>query len=101
MQTISITGGIKMPRSVVFHDIIGEGAFPPGHANQAAVSATVGSAVAGTAATNSSPYGYAQAQADAIVANINALRADVLTLIAAHNQIRADLVQLGLIKGSA
>lgn len=44
-------------------------------------------AVAATAATNSSPYGFAQAQADAIV-----------TLL---NEIRATLVAKGLMKGSA
>ena len=44
-------------------------------------------AVAGTAATNSSPYGYAQAQADAIVTLVNALR--------------TALLNVGIIKGSA
>lgn len=44
-------------------------------------------AVAVTAATNSSPYGYAQAQADAIVALVN--------------EIRATLVEKGLFKGAA
>lgn len=44
-------------------------------------------AVAGTAATNSSPYGYAQAQADAIV-----------TLV---NELRAAMIAFGLIKGAA
>ncbi len=44
-------------------------------------------AVATTSATNVAPYGYAQAQADAIV-----------TLV---NELRAALVEKGLIKGSA
>ena len=44
-------------------------------------------AVVGTAATNSTPYGYSQAQADAIV-----------TLV---NELRAALVAVGIIKGSA
>jgi hypothetical protein len=44
-------------------------------------------AVAATAATNSTPYGYSQAQADGIV-----------TLL---NEIRAALVAVGIIKGSA
>lgn len=39
------------------------------------VKQTVGAAVASTAATNSSPYGFAQAQADAIVARLNEIRA--------------------------
>lgn len=44
-------------------------------------------AVPGTAATNSTPYGYSEAQANAIV-----------TLL---NEIRAALVEKGIIKGSA
>ena len=44
-------------------------------------------AVAGTAATNITPYGYSQSQADAIV-----------TLV---NELRAAMVEKGLIKGSA
>jgi len=44
-------------------------------------------AVATTASTNSTPYGYAQTQADGIV-----------TLL---NEIRATLVAAGLMKGSA
>lgn len=68
---------------------------------QAAVTTTVGSAVAGTAATNSTPYGYSQAQADAIVTNINALRVDVLATVALVNKLRTDLVELGIIKGAA
>lgn len=44
-------------------------------------------AVVGTAATNSSPFGYSQAQADAIV-----------TLV---NELRAAMVALGIIKGAA
>jgi hypothetical protein len=44
-------------------------------------------AVATTAATNSSPYGYSQAQADAIVALVN--------------ELRAAMVAAGLIKGAA
>lgn len=39
------------------------------------VKQTVGAAVASTAATNSSPYGYSQTQADAIVARLNEIRA--------------------------
>lgn len=49
---------------------------------QAAITPTVGSAVAGTAATSTSPFGYTTAaQADAIVANVNALRVDLLALV--------------------
>lgn len=44
-------------------------------------------AVATTAATNSSPYGFSQAQADGLIALVN--------------EMRATLVALGLMKGSA
>lgn len=47
-----------------------------------AVTTTVGSAVATTGATSTSPFGYSSAaQADAIVTNINALRVDLLALV--------------------
>lgn len=70
-------------------------------AAQAAVTTTVGSAVAGTSATAVTPYGYAQAQADAIVTNINTLRTDVLALATLSNELRAAQVALGTIKGAA
>lgn len=44
-------------------------------------------AVATTAATNSSPYGFSQAQADGLVALVN--------------ELRAALVAVGIIKGSS
>jgi hypothetical protein len=50
-------------------------------------SGSVQAAVATTAATNSSPYGYSQAQADGIIALLN--------------EIRAALVEKGIMKGSA
>lgn len=51
---------------------------------QDAITTTVGSAVANTAATSATPFGYTTAaQADAIVANVNALRVDLLALVAA------------------
>jgi hypothetical protein len=61
----------------------------------------VGSAVATTAATDSTPFGYAEAQANAIVANLNAVRVDVLAVVTLVNQLRSDLVAMGLLKGSA
>lgn len=54
----------------------GEGALVNQPANQVAKIA----AVATTAATNSSPYGYSQAQADAIVARVNSI---ITALVAA------------------
>jgi len=50
-----------------------------------------------TAATNSSPYGYSQAQADAIVTAINALRADVIDCKQVVNSLIDDLQALGLV----
>ena len=70
-------------------------------AAQAAVTSTVGDAVVTTAATITTPYGYAQAQADAIVANVNTLRVDLLATVALANECRAALVEKGLIKGAA
>lgn len=67
---------------------------------QAAVSATVGTAVATDAATNSSPYGFTQTQADALVARVNQLRADVLALTTLANELRTALLNLNLIAGS-
>ena len=74
----------------------------PASANQAVVAATVGAAVATTGATNTTPYGFTTAaQADALVARVNELK----TLSEAEkvllNEVRAALVSLGLIKGSA
>lgn len=70
-------------------------------AAQAAVTTTVGDAVDTTGATNSSPYGYAEAQANAIVTNVNALRVDTLALAALVNEMRSVLVARGFMKGSA
>jgi hypothetical protein len=63
----------------------------PVSANQAAVTTTV----ATTAATNVAPYGYTTAaQADDLITEVGQLK----TLV---NQLRSDLVAIGLIKGSA
>lgn len=73
----------------------------PTSAAQAAVSTTVGAAVATTATTQTTPFGFAdQAQGDALVARVNQLRVDVLALTTLVNRLRTDLVALGLIKGS-
>lgn len=68
---------------------------------QAAVTTTVGAAVDTTPSTNVSPYGYTETQADAIVTNINALRVDLLNAVTLVNEMRAALVEKGLVKGSA
>jgi hypothetical protein len=63
----------------------------PASANQAAVTTTV----ATTAATNITPYGYTTAaQADNLITEVGELK--TLT-----NQLRSDLVTMGLIKGAA
>jgi hypothetical protein len=53
---------------------------PIPNVEQPVVAATVGAAIATTAATNSSPYGFSQAQADQLIARVNALRVDVLAI---------------------
>lgn len=53
-------------------------------------------AVVTTAATNSSPYGFAQAQADAIPVAINALEADVLALKKVITALIDDLQAVGI-----
>lgn len=59
--------------------------------------ARTSAATATTAATNVSPYGYSQAQADAIVTNLNAVRADLADTAAVLNSLIDDLQALGLI----
>ena len=72
-----------------------------GSSNQGAVTTTVGSAVATTAATAVAPYGFSEAQANAIVANANALRVDVLALNTLLTALRTSLVAADIIKGGA
>ena len=70
-------------------------------AAQAAVTATVGASLATTAATTSTPYGFSQAQADGLIARVNALIVDNAALVALTNELRAALVAKGVIKGAA
>lgn len=73
----------------------------PASANQAAVTATVGAAVATTGATQTTPYGFSTAaQANDLVARVNELKALTEANKVLLNEIRANLVALGLIKGS-
>ena len=73
----------------------------PTSANQAAVATTAITAVATTAATSSSPFGFTtSAQANAILSAINSLITSEAADRVLLNQIRSDLVTLGLIKGS-
>ena len=74
-----------------FHNIcwIGPGPAPVEGSTVAAVTATVGAAVAGTAATNTTPFGYTtNTQANDLVSRVNQLRADVIALTAAVNALR-------------
>jgi hypothetical protein len=61
------------------------------------VAAATAANVATTAATNVSPYGYAQAQADAIPVAINALIADALVLRKVQNTIIDALQAAGIL----
>jgi hypothetical protein len=67
---------------------------------QAAVTQT-SAAVAATAATDSTPFGYAEAQANAIVAELNKAVTDIANLTTLVNELRTALVNLRAIKGSA
>lgn len=81
IETLKTSGGYQVGQDAA--DKVGmHGAAPTVQRSGAAQAA-----VAATAATNSSPYGYSEAQANAIV-----------TLL---NEIRAALVEKGIIKGSA
>ncbi len=79
------------------------GATPTGQRGgsaQAAVSLTTGAALATTAATTSTPYGFSQAQADGLIARVNSLIADNIALAALANELRTSVVNKGLIAGS-
>lgn len=84
---LTVTGATALNGNVAIGDGVTDTVGFYGHAGAAQRAGSAQAAVATTAATNSSPYGYAQAQADAIV-----------TLV---NELRAALVAVGLIKGSA
>lgn len=74
----------------------------PSGTSQSAVATTAITTAISTAATNSSPYGYATAgQADAIVAAVNSLISRGAANTTLINQMRSDLVTLGILKGSA
>ncbi len=74
----------------------------PAATAQSAVATTAITTVITTGSTSSSPFGFAtSAQADAIVAAVNSLVSRQSAIITLENQIRSDLVTLGLIKGAA
>ena len=73
----------------------------PSSASQGAVTATLVTAMATTAATTSSANGYAtNTQADAIPVKINQAVVDIAAVTVLVNQLRAELVTLGIIAGS-
>lgn len=61
------------------------------------LAATSATAVASTAATNSSPYGFAQAQADAIVSSLNKVIVDEANTKATLAALIDELDKRGLI----
>lgn len=68
---------------------------------QAEVTKTTGAAVATTAVTQTTPWGFAsQAQGDLITTRLNTLIADNAALVTLVNELRAALVEKGLIKGA-
>lgn len=91
--------GVTASRKIGFH-----GATPSAQragASQAAVTSTAGAAVATTAPTNSSPYGFSQQQATDMIARVNQLIVDNAALTVLVNELRAANVAKGIIKGSA
>lgn len=69
---------------------------------QAAVTKATGAALATTAATQTTPFGFAtQAQADLLTTRINTLIADNAAAIVLLNEIQATLVEKGGFKGAA
>lgn len=69
--------------------------------DQAVVVASAVSAVATTGATNSTPFGFSEAQANAIIALVNDLKAKDAAMATLVNELRAALIAKGLIKGAA
>lgn len=114
LYTVQTAGPRKRTFGSLWRNVLGRtaasargffGASPitqPASVNQAAVTASMGAAVITTPATNTSPYGFATAgQADDIVARVNEAKTLGEQNKVLLNEMRANLVALGLIKGSA
>lgn len=70
--------------------------------NQAVISSTAVSAPSGTASTSTTPYGYTTStQANVLVQAVLSLTNLVNSMTVWQNQIRSDLVTIGIQKGSA
>lgn len=77
-------------------------AIQPAATAQSAVATTAITTVVTTAATSTTPYGFSTStQPDAIVAAVNSLISRVSANVTLLNELRSDLVTLGIIKGSA
>src|SRR3972149_7727494 len=72
----------------------------PSGSTQAAVATTALTTMATTAATSTTPFGFTEAQANAIIAAVNGHALGGHSAIVLVNKIRADLVTLGLIAGA-
>jgi|WetSurMetagenome_2_1015567.scaffolds.fasta_scaffold19130_6 hypothetical protein len=101
--TVTLTGGGIIGDAAT--DTVGfYGATPvaqPATTAQSVVASTAITTAVSTAATSTAPYGFATAaQGDAVVAAVNSLIARQAAVVTLVNQIRADLVTLGLLKGS-
>lgn len=71
-------------------------------AAQVAITKATGAALATTAVTQTTPYGFAtQAQGDLLTTRLNTLITDNAALIVLVNELRAALVAKGLVKGAA
>jgi hypothetical protein len=69
--------------------------------NQAAVTSTAVTSASNTASTSTTPFGFTTStQFNAVLQAVNSMVAVVNSLSVWQNQIRTDLVALGLIKGS-
>ncbi len=93
------SGGACIPFPVSF----GAESTPIGQRSgsaQAAVNASAITPVATTGSTVTTPYGYSQAQADAIPAAINAVITRQGSIITLLNELRATLVAHNLIAGA-
>lgn len=74
----------------------------PATDSQAAVTATAVTATATTATITTAAHGFATGtHGDAVVSRVAQLQVDVAATVVLVNQMRTDLVELGIIKGEA
>lgn len=92
LGTVANLGGLKVVGGL---GLWGKAAAAQGGAIASPTNSGVGTAA--TAATNVSPWGYSQAQADAIRVLVNILLTDMGNMKTAVDAIRADLSAVGII----